>query len=116
MVSDKFGNWAWNSAGQTNEELATRVAVDFVIDVSLDLSLVPNLESLTGSVDFSQVNVHVGASIEVSPEDFSVGGVVSTGEILFSTIIDDRDTNWSHCHSVAGSMMLLFIIPVSSPT
>lgn len=40
-----------------------------------------------------EVDVHIAAAVEVSPENLPVVGVVTAGEVLLSAVVDDRDAD-----------------------
>ena len=116
MVGNVLLRTSRNFVSESHKHLASWVSKEFTVYVSLNLRLIPNLEFLSCSVDFTNETVHIWVSIQVSPKNFSVSRIISSSKILFGSIINDRNTNWGHSHSMASSMVFLLVFPVSCPT
>ena len=78
--------------GQGNEELTTRVGVEVVIDISLNLLLVPDLGGLTLGVDGGDLLVEIGVGVVGLPEGLTVLWVSSASIVLLSTVVGEWDT------------------------
>ena len=60
---------------------------------SLNLSLTPDLELLSCGIYFSDELVHVRIAIEVSPKNLPVLRIISSCEVLLSSVVNDWNTN-----------------------
>jgi len=78
--------------GEGNEELSTRVCEEAVINVALDLRLVPDLGCNTLSVGLGNHLIEVTGGVHVLPEGLAVVGVIATSVVLLSTVVGERDT------------------------
>lgn len=78
--------------GQSDEEFTTRESVEALIGVSLDVLLLPNLVSLSGFVDLRDLDVEITGSVHVLPERFSVCWIITTGVVLFATVVNEWNT------------------------
>lgn len=79
--------------GEGNEELAAAEREEAVIDVALDVALVPDLAGLALGVDLGNDLVEVGLRVHVLPEGLAIVGVVSTGVVLLCTVVGEGDTS-----------------------
>ena len=75
--------------GEGNEELATRVGVEGVVGVALDLLLVPDLRGLALGIDLGDDLIEVRGGVHVLPERLTVVGVVATSIVLLSTVVGE---------------------------
>ena len=81
--------------GKTDKELSTSECIDLVIDPLLGKSVVNDTLSLSGFVKSLSELEEVGRSVEVAPHHLSVVRVVTTGETLLATVIEEGDTSGS---------------------
>ena len=79
-----------------NEDVASGPRVELVIDPSFNVGLSPYLVILPDFVESSEVLVHISVGIHACPQGFSVVGVVTTVEVLLSSIINDGNTLSEH--------------------
>ena len=75
--------------GESDKELATRVGVEGVVGVALDLLLVPDLRGLALGVDLGDDLIEVRGGVHVLPERLTVVGVVATSIVLLSTVVGE---------------------------
>ena len=80
------------SVGQSDEELTTREGIEVVVDVSLDLLLVPDSTGLSLSVNSGDSLVEVSVCLHVLPERLSVVGVVAASVVLLRAVIGEGDS------------------------
>jgi len=79
--------------GETNEELSSCECIDLVIDPLLSKSVVDHTLSSSGFVkSLSELEEIVG-SVKVAPHHLSVVRIVSSGEALLATVIEEGDTS-----------------------
>ena len=108
MISYSLLDSAIDLVSYGYQEFSSWKSVKFIVNVSLNLRLIPNLELLSCIVDLSQKSVHIGASIKVSPQNFSVLRIIASSKVLFSSIVNNGNTNWGHTHSTTSSILLCF--------
>jgi hypothetical protein len=115
VIANSFAHATGHFVRQTNQELPSRICVELRVNVPFYLRLVPDTELLTSSVDFTKEGVHVRRTVEVTPEDLSVLGIVATCEVLFCSVVGYWDADRCHSHGVASPVMFLLVVPVASP-
>ena len=86
---------------ESNKELTSGEGKEVVIDVSLDLLVVPDLAGLSLSVGSGNHLVEVGIRLHVLPERLSVVGVVATGVVLLSAVVGEGDTAGSESENLS---------------
>jgi len=85
--------------GQSNEEVTSVVSVDIVGNPFLILTVVPDLVSLSGSVNLLSHLINIRVGVHVLPERFSIVWIVTTSVVLFRTIVIEWDTSSSQSES-----------------
>ena len=116
MIRNRFWNSARHLVCNRYQEFSSWKCVELWINVPFNLRLVPYLESLSGLDDFLQVLIHFRIGIEVFPQNFSVLRIISSSKVLFGSVINDGDTDWSEGHDVTGFVVFDFVSPISTPT
>ena len=79
--------------GEGDEELATRVSEEAVIDVALNVALVPDLGGLPLGVDLGNDLIEVRGRVHVLPDGLAIVRVVTAGIVLLSSVVGEGDTS-----------------------
>lgn len=95
MIWNVFSDCATDFVGQKHEHFSFGVSINLIVSISLDLCFIPNLIFFPSFIDGCNEFIHLWVSIQVSPQDLSISWIVPSGEVLFSTIINYRNTHWS---------------------
>lgn len=85
--------------GQSNEEVTSVVSIDIVGNPFLILAVVPDLVSLSGSVNLLSHLINIRVGVHILPERFSVVWIITTSVVLFRTIIVEWNTSSSQSES-----------------
>ena len=93
MIADESLDSSSDLICETDQELTSRVSIELIVDVSLNLSLTPDLKLLSCGIYFSDELVHVGIAIEVSPKNLPVLRIISSSKVLLSSVVNDWNTN-----------------------
>jgi len=81
--------------GQSNEEITSVVCIDVVGNPFFILTVVPDLVSLSGSVNLLGHLINIRVGIHILPKRFSVVWIVTTSVVLFRTIVVEWNTSSS---------------------
>lgn len=85
--------------GETDEELSTSKSVDLVIDPLFSEGVVDDALSMSSLVEGLSELEEICVSVEVSPHDLSVVGVISASEALLTSIVEEGDTSCGQSES-----------------
>jgi hypothetical protein len=97
--------------GQGNEHISSAETVELVINVLFVEHAVPYLVRLSSSQDGLNKGVDFTGFVKVVPEGFSVVWVLSTGEALLTTVIEEGNTSGSQ--SKGDGALEEFVLTVS---
>ena len=81
------------SVSESNEEFATGECVEVVIDVSLDLLILPDFTGFTLGMDLCDHLVQVRLGVHILPERLTVLRICSSSVVLFSAIVGEWNTS-----------------------
>ena len=83
-----------SNVGKSDENLTSRKSVELVVRVTFKLRARRNVISLAPCVDALQEGIKRGLSVETrDPKGLAIFRIVSSGETLFRSVIDDRDAS-----------------------
>jgi len=98
MISDS-SDLSSLSIGESKEVIASSESIEVVIRISLDLVILGIVGLLSEFVDRGQIFVHFIGGIHIGPEGFSALGIRTAAIILFTTVVNDGNTNRSQRES-----------------
>lgn len=76
----------------------------------MDLLLFPDFVSLSGGVDLGDLSVEVAGGVHVLPEGFSIGWIVTTGVVLLTTVVNERNTSGGKRESNSRSETSMVVV------
>jgi len=103
------------SIGESKEVVASGESIEVIVGISLDLFILSEVGLLSEIVDSGQILVHFTLGVHVGPEGFSAVRIRTTAIVLFTSIINDRDTNRGQSESSSSleSNMITIVVKES---
>lgn len=103
------------SVGEGKEVVASSESIEVIVRVSLDLFILGEVGCLSEIVDSGQILVHFTLIVHVGPEGFSTVRIITTSKVLFTSVVNDGNTNRGQSESSSSpeSNMITIVVKES---
>jgi hypothetical protein len=81
-----------SAVGESDKEFSSGVSIEGVVNISLNLGLVPDLALASLGMDGGDLLVEVRVGVIVLPERLTVLGVISSTVVLLRTVVGEWNT------------------------